>query len=398
MQVSLRKLSHLGSLGSSLFLQNRRLVVPVVLLALLLSSVTRELVVGTLADAFWQVASYVAATLALFHFLTEHFDRKSQFTKTLAQNHILQISFSSFMGALPGCGGAIVVVTQYVRGNLSFGSVVAVLTATMGDAAFLLLATRPSEGLMIVALGASVGWISGYLVDRLHGVNFLRPDIKVTASNQPLKDSNANSKRGALQSLFWKVLLLPSLIIALIGSFQVDANALFHVPQGAFEFAGAVLAWFAVLLWAMNGEITDYQSAVCEDKKGKNTDIFQRVAQDTNFILVWVIGAFLLFELTVFWLGIDLSTVFTGWALLLPAMGVIVGLLPGCGPQILVTSLYISGVVPISAQIGNAISNDGDALFPAIALAPKAAIVATIYSAIPAFVAAYTYFFLFEVA
>ena len=53
-------------------------------------------------------------------------------------------------------------------------------------------------------------------------------------------------------------------------------------------------------------------------------------------------------------------------------------------------------LVPLSAEIGNAISNDGDALFPAIALAPKAAIIATLYSAIPAFIFAYGYMFLFE--
>ena len=42
-----------------------------------------------------------------------------------------------------------------------------------------------------------------------------------------------------------------------------------------------------------------------------------------------------------------------------------------------------------------AISNDGDALFPAIAIAPRAAILATIYSAIPAFIMAYTLYFFF---
>ena len=78
-------------------------------------------------------------------------------------------------------------------------------------------------------------------------------------------------------------------------------------------------------------------------------------------------------------------------------MGLIVGLLPGCGPQILVTSLYIAGAAPLSAQLANAISNDGDALFPAIALAPKAALVATIYSAIPAFIVGYGYYLLFEI-
>ena len=70
--------------------------------------------------------------------------------------------------------------------------------------------------------------------------------------------------------------------------------------------------------------------------------------------------------------------------------------LPGCGPQVVVATFYLNGYIPLSAELGNAISNDGDALFPAIALAPKAAILATLYSAIPALVVAYGYFYLFE--
>lgn len=69
---------------------------------------------------------------------------------------------------------------------------------------------------------------------------------------------------------------------------------------------------------------------------------------------------------------------FAVWAPLIPAMAVLVGFIPGCGPQILITSLYLSGSVPRSAQLGNAIANDGDALFPALAVAPKAAMVATL--------------------
>ncbi len=44
-------------------------------------------------------------------------------------------------------------ITQYVSGRLSFGAVVAVLTATMGDAAFLLLAAKPTTGLAIIVIG-----------------------------------------------------------------------------------------------------------------------------------------------------------------------------------------------------------------------------------------------------
>jgi hypothetical protein len=50
--------------------------------------------------------------------------------------------------------------------------------------------------------------------------------------------------------------------------------------------------------------------------------------------------------------------------------------------------------VPFASLIGNAISNDGDALFPAIALTPRAAIVATLYSAIPALIVSYGFYFL----
>ena len=58
--------------------------------------------------------------------------------------------------------------------------------------------------------------------------------------------------------------------------------------------------------------------------------------------------------------------------------------------------MYLSGMVPLSAQIGNAISNDGDALFPAIAIAPRVAIVATLYSAVPALLISYSWLFLVE--
>ena len=57
---------------------------------------------------------------------------------------------------------------------------------------------------------------------------------------------------------------------------------------------------------------------------------------------------------------------------------------------------YLAGLVPLSAQIGNTISNDGDALFPAIAIAPKVAIVATLYSAVPAIMIAYGWMYCME--
>jgi len=80
--------------------------------------------------------------------------------------------------------------------------------------------------------------------------------------------------------------------------------------------------------------------------------------------------------------------------LILPLIAIAVGFVPGCGPQVLVATLYVNGAIPFAALIGNAISNDGDALFPAIALNPKAAMLATVYSAVPALIVAYGFYFL----
>ena len=58
--------------------------------------------------------------------------------------------------------------------------------------------------------------------------------------------------------------------------------------------------------------------------------------------------------------------------------------------------MYLNGLIPFSAQLANAISNDGDALFPAIAVSPRAAVVATLYSAIPAAIVGFGWHFLFS--
>jgi hypothetical protein len=380
-------------------LSNRRLVLPVVLVALLAAEPTRAIVFGVLADAFIQVSAFVAATLALYHSITHRLDKGGRLKLWLETNPTYQVVFAAAMGALPGCGGAIVVMTQFVKGQLGFGSVVAVLTATMGDAAFLLLAAKPVDGLMMIALGFVVGTLSGYLVESIHGGAFMRPQLVRAPSpvGCPFDEADCHAGSVYLQGIVWQWLLLPSMVVALLVSFQLDPNQVLGLPENSVETIAVAAIMLNLVLWAVTRDVGDYESAVSEDPKRSGGLMMQQVSQDTNFVTAWVVVAFLIFELLIAYTGWDLAALFARYQSVMPLMGVVVGLLPGCGPQILVTSLYISGAVPMSAQIGNAISNDGDALFPAIALAPRAAMLATIYSSIPALMAAYGYYYLFEV-
>ena len=123
-----------------------------------------DVVRQALIDAYLQVSVFVGFTL--FIFIGMDALTKFNIPYVLDKTKKFHVIMASLLGALPGCGGAIVVVTQYIQGRISFGSLVAVLTATMGDAAFLLLAAEPFTGLFIFALGASVGALTGYIVDK----------------------------------------------------------------------------------------------------------------------------------------------------------------------------------------------------------------------------------------
>jgi len=370
------------SASSKSLIHRPKYLLPLGLVGLMAFPETYQLTIDVLADAFWQVATYVAATLAVYSFLSTQFFSKPRF-QSIRRIPFFDIIMASFLGALPGCGGAIVIITQYVQGKLHFGCVVAVLTATMGDAAFLLLSVQPKIGLMVAATGFVVGAISGCIVKLTHEADFLRPQI--TEPQQSINKEEELSKFALLQEKFWKWILIPAIVVALLGSLQFDVNNLFLLPEGSIEILGAILAISCMILWSITPD----------HKKNTKNKAF-RVGEETNFVLFWVILSFILFELTIMVSGIDLAVLFNDIGLLVPLAAITIGFIPGCGPQILVTTLYIQGAIPLSAQLGNALSNDGDALFPAIAMAPKAALVATIYSAIPAIVVAYSYYYIFE--
>ena len=126
-----------------------------------------DLVRQTLVDAYLQVSVFVGFTL--FIFIGMDALTKFNISYILDRTKKFHVIMASLLGALPGCGGAIVVVTQYIQGRISFGSLVAVLTATMGDAAFLLLSSKPLTGLFIFSLSAVVGALTGFIIDKFHG-------------------------------------------------------------------------------------------------------------------------------------------------------------------------------------------------------------------------------------
>jgi hypothetical protein len=329
---------------------------------------------GALEDAYVGVSVFVAMTLALFYGAEKllGFNIGNVFRRA----PWAQVPLASLMGAMPGCGGAVIVVAAYSSGSVSMGAVVATLTATMGDAAFLLIAKRPDAAAILLPLSFSVGIISGYIVDI-----FDKNKYESQGKMQTVPVINVTKSRG-LAYLSYGILIIPGLFLGISALMQIEYTG----AIANFSLALSLLGIFiGMLIWAASPV-----KAMTNPENGPLT----RMVEETSFITAWVILAFLLFEYLVAFAGLDLLALFSAVGIALPLIAILIGFIPGCGPQILVTTFYINGLIPFSALLGNSIANDGDALFPAIALNPRVAFLATVYSAIPAFIVAYGFYLL----
>ena len=96
-----------------------------------------EILVTSMRDAFLAVTVFVAAMVLLFSWL--QYVTAGRFVAWIRENKRFQPAIGALMGLTPGCGGAIIVMPMYARGYVTYGTVIATLIATLGDAAFVLI-------------------------------------------------------------------------------------------------------------------------------------------------------------------------------------------------------------------------------------------------------------------
>ena len=321
-------------------------------------------------DAYTQVSVFVAFTLLLFFGFEHYLD--IDVGKFMNNSGIWQVPTASLLGAMPGCGGAVIAITAFAKGNIRLGAMVAALISTMGDAAFLLLAKEPLTYLKVMIISTMVAILTGWIVDRFHPGELYNSEVN------EIKIYYIGKLRN--RDLIYIMIAFPGLLLGCLQLMQIT-----FPNSDIILFFGVSGALFSIVIWSLS-PINAVSSF--------NDHPFTRSTEETSFVTIWVIVAYLMYEYSFNLLGFDLTSISDSNLIYIPIIAIIIGFIPGCGPQILVTTLYLNGVIPFAALIGNAISNDGDALFPAIALTPRMAIIATLYSAIPAILI--SYFFLYS--
>ena len=380
-----------------------------------------DVFLASLRDGYVQVSAFVAMTVLAFGLVQYRTD--GALIAAIEDNERLQVLFGGLLGLTPGCGGAIVVMPLYVRGTVSFGTVVATLGATAGDSAFVILALAPEAALYAYAVAFAASVATGYLVDSV-GLGVSRVDAAVarlspaarpdggTAVNGGVTPNPAHDYCGPapthaheagpdrrsrvltslshLAHITWWGTAIAGLGLGILYLLRGGPDVTLTLGVGfdglftIVGIAGAVLSLYLYLIgrhYVGEGEI-----ARARDSFHSAYDALTHAAMETSFVTVWVLVAFLVYEYAVLLTGVNVATLAAAAGVLAPIGGAAVGLIPGCGPQILLASVYAEGGLPFSALTANAIAQDGDALFPLLAVDARAAVVATIYNFLPAVV------------
>ncbi len=365
------------------------------------------------ADAWTLIGSFLIVSLLFVRLVTTRSDGHT-LAAVLERTGVGPIT-GTVLGLVPGCGGAIAVVSLYAEDAVGYGTLAAALVATAGDSAFLLLAVAPRVAALTYALSGLTAVVVGVAirhsglgvqrldqtVRRLDGTLGLggtverdspvRPDGAVGRDSPvrpdsivPLHDESHSPPRG------WSLVLAGWWIVAVFGfsigvSRMVGGGVPSALPSvGSVSFVTLVSAGGVGLSLSVAVVTTvadwDWEHGNHHWVVGALTD----TTVTASSLVVWIVVALGGVQLLAACLPVSTASVTNTVGPLAPVVGGLLGVVPGCGVHVGFVATYTEGAVPFSALVANAISQDGDAIFPLVAVDRVAAAVVTVHTALVA--------------
>ena len=357
-----------------------------------------DLTATILLDAWTAIASFVVLSLLVTQLLRSGLGDRT-LDSLLGRRGVGPLGGAA-LGAIPGCGGAIAVVSLYGRGTTGFGTLLAALIATAGDSAFVLLSVAPRTAALTYGTAFVTGVVVGIAVDeydltvgRVERVGRAIDDPHCGVVHGGVTPADGGTRRETPWESVWGVLRTAALVgwwlaaaIGLaVGLYRAVGGDMSHLlstgqPAGIVAVASVVGVGLSVVV-ALVPERLLHPS----EPTGLRA-VAVETAVESAPIVAWVVVALAGYRTLATALdpgalsGIALGGPFGAIA------GGLVGVVPGCGVHVGVVTAFVEGAVPPSVLVANAISQDGDALFALFAIDRTAAVVATVYTAVPAVV------------
>ena len=352
----------------------------------------------------------------------------------LKSSGINQVLIGTLLGLVPGCIGGFAAVSLFTHKLLSFGALTAMMIASSGDEAFVMLATMPLKALLLFAILGALAIVTGLVCDRylFKEQNFaFCPDgyeIHKEHDSSIASPFRLSSYKDALRRPSRERLLLLAgialFVVALLSGFAghdhaghdhaghdhaVHQEAALHQEVALHEEVAHnhELHEEVEHNQALHGHATHQESLqeIIEerhlstftlhllDEEWMNclfaimsivTLLFTATAKE-HFIKehLWhhvikrhLLSIFLwtLGGLAVCQIGVQYLNI-EEWVssnmIFVILLAVAVGIIPESGPHLVFVTLYLNGIVPFSVLLANSISQDGHTALPLLASSRK---------------------------
>ncbi|MBO8484823.1 MAG: arsenic efflux protein [Bacteroidetes bacterium] len=361
----------------------------------------------------------ITGLVTIMMMLIEAVDLEShgRFFNGLKKTRTGQVAVSALLGLIPGCIGGFAAVSLYTQRLISFGALVAMMIASMGDEAFMLLALMPGQALWIFLLLFAVALVCGIAIDfvikwKNAGTppdTGTKPQIDKDPDNgtqtqidkdpdngmeaQPCRAPGKGNEKQEMRHVHnqcrhcheddvrdkvsrhfgWRRIILlcgtAVFLIALAAGF-LDHEHHTHDAGNAMDMTAALSMnlldekWMNILFAALS--ITLLVIIWKASDHFVSDNLWRHIIlKHMPVIFAWTFGVLAVAGIVMSYVEID------GWisqnTALMILLAAAIGLIPESGPHMIFVTLYAGGIVPFPVLLASAISQDGHSSLPLLA-------------------------------
>lgn len=315
----------------------------------------------------------------------------------LKSSGINQVLIGTLLGLVPGCIGGFAAVSLFTHKLLSFGALTAMMIASSGDEAFVMLATMPLKALLLFAILGALAIVTGLVCDRYlfkeqnfafcpDGYEIHKEHDSSIASPFRLssyKDALRRPSRERLLLLAGIALFVVALLSGFAGHDHAGHDHAGHdhaVHQESLQeiIEERHLSTFTLhlldeewmnCLFAIMSIVTLLFTATAKEHFIKEHLWHHVIKRHLLSIFLWTLGGLAVCQIGVQYLNIE-EWVSSNMIFVI-LLAVAVGVIPESGPHLVFVTLYLNGIVPFSVLLANSISQDGHTALPLLASSRK---------------------------
>lgn len=278
-----------------------------------------------------------------------------------------QILMSSVLGIIPGCMGGFASVSLYTHGIISFGALVAMMIASSGDEAFVMLAMFPKDSVYVFLMLFAVAVAVGFAVDAFYHP---KKQPAICEENFSIHEEDEH-KEGYKDSrhFSWKRIVMFIGVVAFIAALL--SGMLEHEEHGerAAEDTGLLVNLLSEewMYWLFGGLSLIVLGVLLFGSDHFVEEHFWHhiVVKHLPAVFAWSFGVLLCLAVALHYL--DISSWINDNTALMILLATLIGIIPESGPHLIFVTLYSAGIVPLPVLLASCISQDGHASLPLLA-------------------------------